>query len=157
MTQGGQDGPSEQTVLEIYKMGVEMADRVSARRGAANAFFVTVESALVAALGLIQPTRETPWYVAVGVAMSGIAISAAWWLQLRSYRDLNKAKFEIISTIEREHLPLQPFTDEWDVLKKDKVERWRPRYAELGTSERVLPFVFAGVYVLMFVGWWTSR
>ena len=35
-------------VLDIYKLAVEMADRVSSRRATANAFFLTVNTGLVA-------------------------------------------------------------------------------------------------------------
>jgi hypothetical protein len=49
-----QDGPSEDTVLELYKISVEMADRVSARRGTANAFFLSVQTAVISVLGLAE-------------------------------------------------------------------------------------------------------
>lgn len=45
-------------------------------------------------------------------------------------------------------LPLQPFTNEWVRLKKDKVKWWRPRYAEQGLVERLVPAVF-GLLVLV--------
>jgi hypothetical protein len=44
-------------LLELYKLCVEMADRVSARRATANAFFLTLNSALLAGLGLVQPAE----------------------------------------------------------------------------------------------------
>jgi hypothetical protein len=50
--------------MELYKLAVEMADRVSARRGTANAFFVTVNTALLAFLGLAE--LKAAWPVAVG-------------------------------------------------------------------------------------------
>ncbi len=55
--------------MELYKLAVEMADRVSARRGTANAFFVTVNTALLAFLGLAE--LSVAWPVAVG----GVVIS----------------------------------------------------------------------------------
>ena len=57
------------------------------------------------------------------------------------------AKWEVITALEPS-LPAQPFSDEWQSLKKDSVERWRDRYAELGTVERVVPWVFVVLYAV---------
>ena len=52
--------PSNSTQLELYKLAVEMADRVSARRALANTFFLTVNTGLAALLG----GKSLRWYVA---------------------------------------------------------------------------------------------
>ena len=44
-------------------------------------------------------------------------------------------------------LPAAPFTDEGEWLRRDPVRRWRGRYAEFSTLERVVPAVFAAIYV----------
>lgn len=67
-------------------------------------------------------------------------------MALRSYRDLNRAKFDVILELEK-RLPVQIFGDEWKSLKRDEVKWWRGRYAEQGTVERVVPFVFMAIYV----------
>ncbi|MGA5272954.1 RipA family octameric membrane protein [Streptomyces cellulosae] len=139
-------------VLELYKLAVEMADRVSARRGTANAFFLSVQTALVTLISFgIPKLSESPWWVSWAVALAGITLSAAWWMQLRSYRDLNTAKFQVINKLE-EHLPARIFADEWEALKRDPISGWRKRYAELGTSERIVPLVFVGAHLILFVG-----
>src|SRR3954454_20097615 len=94
--------------FELYKMAVEMADRISARRGIANSFFLTVNTGLAAVLG----GANLRWYVAV----AGIVFCVTWWALLKSYRDLNSAKFGIILAME-ERLPVRVFGDEWDRLK----------------------------------------
>lgn len=133
-------------------MAVEMADRVSARRGTANAFFLSLQSALVTLVGFgAMKLSESPWWVALAVALAGITLSATWWMQLRSYRDLNRAKFTVINKLE-EQLPVKLFADEWQSLKRDPIPGWRKRYAELGTSERVVPVVFAIAHVVLFAG-----
>ncbi|MFC5145895.1 RipA family octameric membrane protein [Streptomyces aureoversilis] len=71
------------------------------------------------------------------MADAGITLSAAWWMQLRSYRDLNTAKFKVINKLE-ECLPVHICADEWEALKSDPIPGWRKRYAELGTSERIV-------------------
>jgi hypothetical protein len=143
-------------VLELYKTAVEMADRVSARRSTANAFFLTAQTALVAVIGVTTPNLlKAPWWTALAVALAGVILSVSWWLQLRSYRDLNRAKFAVINSME-EQLPVKIFSDEWDNLKKAPVKSWRRRYTELGTVERIIPGVFALLYIMLFLGRVTS-
>jgi hypothetical protein len=139
------DAEEKNVLFEQYKLAVEMADRVSARRGAANGFFFTVTTALLAA------SESFGLSLAAG---AGLVLSSAWWWQLRSYRTLSAAKWKVIGDLER-NLPALPFTDEWIEIKKDPVERavahfaWvarivQPfaRYAELSLVEQVVPFVF---------------
>src|SRR5689334_986000 len=124
-------------ILDLYKMAVEMADRVSARRSTANAFFLTAQTAFVAVIGLTTPSLlKAPWWTALAVSFAGATLSASWWLQLRSYRDLNSAKFKVINTIEEE-LPVKVFSDEWTALKKNSGSFWCGRYTELGLTERI--------------------
>ena len=61
-----------------------MADRISARRGLANSFFLTINTAVLGVLG----TQSSRWYFAV----AGITLSVAWWASLVSYRNLNAVK-----------------------------------------------------------------
>lgn len=139
--------------LELYKLSVEMADRISARRGEANKFFVTLETALAGLAGLVRPSepilggaiKVDSWGIAIACII-GLVLSGTWWLLLRSYRDLNEAKFKVILSMEKD-LPAAPFGDEWNHLKKDPVKPLARRYAELGVIERAVPVVFAGVYI----------
>lgn len=132
--------PHDPRHFEQYKLAVEMADRISARRAAANGYFLTIISSLLAVLSL-QSVRQD-W-----IAGSGLVLTGAWWILLRSYRDLNKAKFKVIQSIEPD-LPLQLFGDEWQYLKADPIKGWRHRYAELGFVERAVPLVFAALFLL---------
>lgn len=135
--------------LELYKLAVEMADRVSARRAVANTFFLTVNTGLAALLG----GTVLRWYVAA----AGIIFAVAWWALLQSYRKLNWAKFEVINKIERDHLPVKIYCDEWAHLQSTSSRRavwpptaawaWIKGYKELGTIERVVPVAFIGIYV----------
>lgn len=143
---------NEPTVFDLYKLCVEMADRVSARRTSANTFFLSMHAGLLAAIGLfgsatpVDLTRRQFFLFLGGAA--GLVLSAAWWLLLKSYRDLNGAKFKVINAME-ETFPVKPFTDEWRILKRDKVASWRHRYAEQGWVERIVPLVVAGLYLLI--------
>jgi hypothetical protein len=134
--------------FELYKLAVEMADRVSARRALANTFFLTVNTGLAALLG----GKNLRWYAAAG----GIVFALAWWWLLQSYRKLNGAKFTVINAIEA-RLPVQLFSDEWRHLESTKAPRkvWPPRalwlwlkgYHELGIVERIVPLAFVVIYV----------
>lgn len=136
------------TEVELYKLAVEMADRISARRALANTFFLTVNTGLAALLG----GKDLRWYVAV----AGLVFALAWWSLLQSYRKLNAAKFEVINAIEP-RLPVQLFSGEWQYLVSTRaplrvwppaaLRRWARGYHELGTVERVVPLAFAGIYV----------
>jgi len=133
--------------FELYKLAVEMADRISARRGIANSFFLTVNTGVVAVLG----SQDVRWYLAV----AGIVFAVTWWALLKSYRDLNAAKFEIILAME-EQLPVRVYGDEWDRLRRDParfgfrrdaLRAWLGQYRELGQVERIVPWVFAVIYL----------
>jgi hypothetical protein len=144
--------PADPLVVDLYKLAVEMVDRTTARRSTANAFYLTAETALVAVLGLNGWALDAaPWWATLTVALAGFLLSVSWWLQLRSYRDLNRAKFQVINAIET-GLPVRIFTDEWTLLLRDRIKPWRHRYAELGVVERTVPWIFAGIYVLLYVG-----
>ncbi|MEU5577510.1 hypothetical protein ABZ791_31205 [Streptomyces huasconensis] len=146
------EGADGHDVLELYKLAVEMADRMSARRGTANAFFLSVQTALVTLVGFGMPRlSESPWWVSLVMALGGGTLSLAWWMQLRSYRHLNSAKFMVINKIEA-RLPVRIFTDEWEVLKGDPAPGRFKRYAELGTSERIVPLVFALAHLILLAG-----
>jgi hypothetical protein len=138
------DNRATQQYLELYKLAVEMADRVSARRATANAFFLTVNTALLAFVS--SRSLNALWLV----ALAGIALSATWWVLLKSYRDLNAAKFQVITEMEN-NLDAKIFDDEWERLKENRPEGWRGRYAEFGAVERFVPLIFAALYAAVFI------
>ena len=127
--------------FETYKLAVEMADKVSGRRDTANTFFLTLNSGLL----LLHDKVNT-----VFLALIGLVFCVSWWMLLKSYRELNSAKFQVIQEMEVS-LPLKPFTDEWSKLKQDPVKSWRKRYAELGQVERIVPFLFSLFYLYLLI------
>ena len=140
------------SVFEQYKLCVEMADRVSARRNLANTFFLTLHSGLVAFLGAwlsqSQHGRLSVLLLLAGLLVL-LALCATWWFTLRSYRQLNEGKFLVIGALE-ERLPARAFhRAEWEALGKG--QDWRA-YLPLTHVERWIPVIFAGTYVLGFIG-----
>ncbi len=143
-------------ILAVYKLSVEMADRISSRRGQANQFFLGLESLLLGGPAIFQARSVTAGLDpgrTTSLAAVGILVAVVWWLQLRSYRDLNRAKWNVIDQIEVEHLSVRPFHDEWTALKA-RSGSLRHRYAELGAVERAAPGVFVVLNIALIVWVW---
>lgn len=139
-------------ILDIYKLTVEMADRVSSRRATANAFFLTVNTGLVAVAGLF-PSNSGPCALRA-TCLAGAVLAFCWFLLLRNYRELNTAKFKVINAIEHEYLPVQPFRDEWIKLGNSdepisRIQRLRVEYKQLGNVEKYVPLVYAALYAVL--------
>ncbi|WAL74384.1 hypothetical protein OU787_24530 [Kitasatospora sp. YST-16] len=135
-------------VLEQYKLCVEMADRVSARRNLANTFFLTLHSGLLVFLGTWlsqEHRRSVPAALVVVAALVLVGMCAAWWFTLRAYQQLNRGKFQVIGALE-ERLPARAFVAaEWRALGEGR--DWRV-YLPLGRVERWVPVLFALAYLL---------
>ena len=61
-------------------------------------------------------------------------LSVSWYVTLRSYRQLNSAKFRTMHELEKE-LAFPLFAREWEFLRKDA-------YLRLTVVERLLPGIF---------------
>jgi hypothetical protein len=135
--------------LEQYKLYVEMADRVSARRGNTNTFFLTLNTTAVTAIGLLWSghLRESKWILAF--LFVGLIIECmAWFWLLRSYRQLNSAKYAVIGVME-ERLPASPYwSAEWMALGEGQDPA---RYWPLSHIEQWIPSLFAIIYVFGFI------
>ncbi len=127
-------------VLEQYKICLEMADRISQRRGTANTYFLTLNTGIVAALATFyDPTKDIPPVIGIAFFVATSLFCVAWGVMLRSYRNLNTAKFMVIGLLE-ERLPASPFyAAEWTALAEGK--DWRV-YIPLGPIEIWLPVIF---------------
>lgn len=109
------------SILEIYKLHVEMADRVSQRRGIANNWMMTLHSFLFASAGfLFDKTSDFHLPLLVVLCFIGVGLSFVWKSLITSYKKLNTAKFQVINKIEEEYLPVQPFVDEYEFYTRDK-------------------------------------
>ena len=130
--------PVDSAYLEQYKLYLELLDKISERRQTANSFFLSINTGLCAVVGYLFSKDTAPelrplmWLIPV----AGILLSYFWLRLVRSYRDLNSAKFTVVHLIE-ERLPLSPYKAEWAVLRKGKdpkhytpfthLEIWVPR------------------------------
>lgn len=148
-------GDHEAHLLEQYKLYVEMADKISERRQAANTFFLTINTALVAMLGVVWPRAEgligTVWYSIVGIA--GLLLCYSWYRLMKSYRDLNSGKFRVVHAIER-YLPIRPYDAEWTSLGRGKDPKLYLPFTHIETK---VPWIFFSVYVGLIVIAFVSR
>ncbi|MGP3974140.1 RipA family octameric membrane protein [Streptomyces sp. 8N114] len=136
-------------VLEQYKLCVEMADRVSSRRSLTNTFFLSLNSLIAAgAAGLSDNVGRAPVWMLVGALVVLITQCAAWFVIIRSYRQLNAAKFAVIGALE-ERLPAFAYSRaEWQALGEGR--DWR-QYLPLTHVEQWVPLIFSLTYALGFL------
>ncbi|GGN87537.1 RipA family octameric membrane protein [Nocardia rhizosphaerihabitans] len=145
----GHTAAYDNAVLEQYRLYVEMTDRVSARRGLANSFFLSLNTGiftLASLFGKSPPPDTAKWLVIPLIAILGQCF--AWFYLVRSYRLLNSAKFQVIGALE-ERLPASPFWKaEWWALGEG---RNRALYWPLSHIEQWVPVLFALAYVSGFL------
>ena len=92
----------KQELLEIYKLHSELADSVSKQRGTANRFYMLVLSGLAVLFSaLLQRKNGVPLeWLMVGFGTFGILLATAWYIVIRSYRQLNSGKFKALHELE---------------------------------------------------------
>lgn len=137
-------------LLEIYKLHAELADRVSQRREGANRLFVSLlTGTLIFLVALLRYGAETMPVGAILTAVSifGIFLSAAWYIIIRSYRQLNSGKFAALHELE-EKLAYPFFKREWELLEEGKS---RSRYWKLTVVETFLPVIFTLLYLVLII------
>ncbi len=136
-------------VLEQYKLYVELADRVSARRSLANTFFLTLNTAVFTVLGVVweDPRDGSSWY-GVFPLVALVSQCLVWFWIIRSYRQMSAGKWAVVGALEQ-RLPASPWwSAEWVALGEG---RDPSRYWPLTHVEQWVPFLFALFYVVGFL------
>ena len=129
-------------LFEQYRLYVEMADRISSRRQTANSYFLSINTALLGFVGYVG-TKDSPGYLWL-VAAAGITLSYLWYRLIRSYRDLNAAKFKVVHEIEK-HLPLSPYDAEWEAMGRGNNPKLYKPFTHIETG---VPWVFVVLHAL---------
>ncbi|WP_421188933.1 RipA family octameric membrane protein [Aeromonas enteropelogenes] len=136
----------EKHLFEQYKMFVEMADRVSARRMLANSFFVGLHTALITAFTVMLKEKILPdGFVGLLPFCAVIALCYVWWRVVYSYRQLNSGKFAVVHEMER-LMPMALFKGEWIAMGEGKDPK---RYLPLTHVENYVPLCFCIMYALL--------
>ncbi|NDD62595.1 MAG: hypothetical protein EBZ36_01220 [Acidobacteria bacterium] len=138
----------EKHLFEQYKLYVEMADRISARRMLANSFFVGVHTALITAFTVLLKEKVLlPTFVGLAPFLAVILLCFVWWRVVHSYRQLNSGKFKVVHALEQ-MLPVAPYDAEWISLGEGKN---RKLYLPLTHIENWVPVCFGVLYALLAV------
>lgn len=135
-------------VLDMYKMFVASADRISDRRQTANAFFLTLNSTIIGLVGYLNSSPDTKvvnHYLFALVPVAGMLICYMWFSLVRSYRNMNSGKFQVINTIEK-MLPIRPYEAEWIALGRGKDPN---RYVEFSQVEKNVPIIFFLIHLVV--------
>ena len=136
-------------LLEQYKMYVEMADRVSARRQQVGSFYISILSGL---LGLLAINNKELFsgsqnIVLLSISILGITLCILWNANINSYKQLNSLKFKVIHEMEA-NLPFACYEREWEILKESKSN---VRYFRLTAIEKYVPFVLCIPYTIILI------
>ena len=100
-------------LLEQYKLYVQSAENVSARRVASSNYLLTLNTAIVALYGFQSASfGQNCW--ALLVPFAGILVSWLWCRIIKSHADLNSVKFALIHEMEQ-HLPAEMYKYEWQL------------------------------------------
>ena len=132
-------------LLEQYKLYVQSAEHVSARRLASSRLLLALNAGLAALYGIRPAGFDQNWW-AVAVPILGIAVSLLWSRIIRSHRDLNRVKFELIHELER-HLPAAPYTCEWRLAEQGRGRSYRA----VTDIERWLPWTFLVLHAVLLI------
>lgn len=132
--------------MDQYKLYVESANQISNRRLAANSFFLTINTALAALVGYMSSKDSFDMAIALlGVPIAGTILCYVWFCQIRSYRDLNAAKFKVIHLME-DYLPFRAFDAEWDALGRGEKPKLHKSFSD---TEKIIPWVFFSLHLIL--------
>jgi len=125
-------------LLELYKLHAELADRVSGRREAANRLYVGVLTAILVLPAVLMRFGGVPDGIYIAIGVLGMLLSVAWFIVIRSYRQLNTGKFLALNELE-EQLAYPLFQKEWEFLGQgERISK----YWKLTVVETFMPLVF---------------
>ena len=129
-------------LLEQYKLYVQTAENVSARRISTSRHLLTINSALVAIYGFELSDSRGYNYMGIFIAVIGVLISIIWLSVIKSHRDMNTLKFKIIHDLES-YLPVPLFKYEWEIAEQG---RGKP-YKLITEIERWIPILFVAIHL----------
>ncbi|MEW6328127.1 MAG: hypothetical protein AB1487_11150 [Thermodesulfobacteriota bacterium] len=133
--------------LEQYKLYIEMTDRISSRRLSANSFFLTVNTLLIGFVGYVHLGAEKATHFYFLISLAGLILCYTWYRLIRSYDEMNFAKFIIIHAIEK-HLPFTIYHAEWEALGRGKDPQ---KYLPFTKIEKRIPWIFFSLHLFTFL------
>ena len=145
---GGEPTESDRdALLAQYQVFVQTSEALVSRRQGVNTFFLSVNSAILAVVGLLLRDGESAdleSFMIVGLGFVGVALCKVWRRLIKSFGQLNTAKFDVILAIEK-RLPARMFAAEWKPLEHGM------KYASFTETESRTACIFA-VFQSLLVG-----
>ena len=151
----------KQELIEIYKLHAILADSVSRQRGTTNRFYLLLMSGLFVLFpALLRFQNGVPLGgLTIGFGLLGMLLAVAWYIHIRSYRQLNSGKFKPLHELE-EKLAYPFFKREWELLEEGENPNkyWRLTVVETTVVETFVPVIFfilftaaliLGIYLLL--------
>ena len=139
------DGSLTADILEQYKIYVQSAENVSSRRIATSRYLLTLSAALLAVYGIQLPGLNQSYWT-LTVPATGMIVSVLWYCLIRSYRNLNDIKFQIIHDLEQ-YLPVALYKHEWKKAGQGNGKF----YTAVTGIERWIPILFICLHALLAV------
>lgn len=141
------NGDSNQELLfNQYELYLNSVEKNSDRRNSAVKLYITINAWLLSFMGvIIQTTKFNTLATVLPILIVWISISVIFFYLIRSYKQLNTGKFELIHKIE-EKLPLNLYAYEWVVLGEGKDKN---KYFPFSHIEKRLPIILGGIYSLL--------
>ena len=132
-------------LVEQYMMFQKSSEDLVTRRQNLNSFYISVNSALVALMGIVFGIVDMPAKILAlfFMCLSGIILDISWIRILNSYGSLNASKMKVINLLE-EQLPVTLYAAEWRVMS-DKLNN--KKYISFTDSETAVPKIFVGIYI----------
>jgi len=130
-------------IFDQYKLYVDLADKISARRATTNSFYLTANSFLFVAIGILFSNGLE--VVVPIILLIGVFVSVSWWLLIIYYRNLNSSKYKVINEIEKK-LPVMGLQIEYEIYKIQKTKFRRVK--SLTSIEQWLPISLLIMYSL---------
>ena len=137
----------KQELLEIYKLHAGLADSVSRQRGTTNRFYLLLMSGIFVLFPApLRFQNGVPLSVLmIAFGLLGTLLAVAWYIHIRSYRQLNSGKFKPLHELE-EKLAYPFFKREWELLGEGEKPN---KYWRLTVVETFVPAIFFVVFAIV--------
>jgi hypothetical protein len=161
------DRPSQRFAFDEYKMYYDSTEKVTDRRLAMNSWNYGICTATVAAVAAMTtwswPQPEFRFVAAVtdsALSVMGAIFCTLWIGQIRDFKSLNNAKFEVLNAIAPNvafgkendgRVSATPFAKEWEILQRREETRLleTPQIVALRASniEYLVPKAFRIIFL----------
>ena len=135
----------KELILEQYKLYVQMADYINKRRNT-NQFYLSLLSILIGIPVIIKTfIFSVDSVLSISFAIFGIVLCILWINNIKSHRQLNSGKFQVIHEIEKE-LPFKRYKKEWELLGEGRNKK---RYSQLSIVEQFVPYLLFLPFIML--------